>query len=194
MSEPRPNIGTIISKWLGKAIGGPISVSKSIKVATYSVAEFLLWTVGASLVFDIRRIKEAKIREIEAEADCKKAEAQIREAEGIEAANRANFPKRRDKLAEIERERRALENAKTEAEIEMLQAKTEAIRIETKSKAKSRFIEAISKLKQDGGALFVDEQNLRRLTKEEPWDPVEEFNSTKSEPEEFNQTEQDRIE
>ena len=116
-----------------------------------------------NLVTDIRRIKEAGVRRIEAEADEKVAEAQRKLADAAAAANQANLPKRRDAVARAELELKRAEAVKTLAEANAVQMDAETRRLQAVEEAKIRFLEALSKLRQDGGDLLVDSVNLQEI-------------------------------
>jgi hypothetical protein len=119
--------------------------------------------VGTGLADDLGQIKDSLIRREKAKADAEEADAKKRLAEATEAANRATLHRRKDRLAELEFERKRLENAKTEAEIRALTSDAETRRIQAVADGEAKLIEALSKVKQEGGAVFFDTENLRRI-------------------------------
>ncbi|MCA8993819.1 MAG: hypothetical protein KDA88_17660 [Planctomycetaceae bacterium] len=163
--------GGTIYKWMARAIGDPTKRhAKSIWAATLSVAEALMSVVNNGLATDIRRIKNAHIRGIEVRTEKEEAEAELAGAKGkqvlaeaVEASNRATLHKRKDAEARIERRRREAEAAKTEAEAEAIRMDAETRRITAETEGLARLIEALSLLKQQGGGLAVDPDELRRL-------------------------------
>ena len=97
-----------------------------------------------------------------------------------EAANRATLHQRRDAFAQAEREKARAEAAKaqaeaakTQAEANKILAEAEYIRTEANARrqqaqieAKLRFLEAVSRLRQEGGELYVDSENLEQLLRQ----------------------------
>jgi len=156
-------IGELISKYIGKALGGPTFIARSIAVATLSVAKSLLGMFGEGFVTDIECIKESFLRKMKAEADSAVGEAQKKMAEAAEAANRANLPKRKDAIARTEQELAQAKVAKTQAEGEAIRKDAETRRLQAIAEAKARLLEALGKLRQEGGDIFFDRDNLRKI-------------------------------
>ena len=154
---------SFVWKLIGRALGGPAVAVRSVAIATLSVAELLLELANVGLVSDIHRLKEALLQRSEAETDAKQAEAQKKLAEAAEAANVANLPKRKDAIAKIERRQREAQVAKTEAEAEVIRKDAETRRLAAVQEGKARLLEAVSKLRGEGGEFMVDPDNLRRI-------------------------------
>jgi hypothetical protein len=153
----------VIGKLFAIAIAGSKNVSLVIGVATLRVAETLLEMVLGAEVSDISRLKESLIERIEAETVSQKADSMRKLAEAIEATNKANLHKRKDALAVAERDIARAQAAKTQEEADAIKRDSETRRIEAIAKARTDFIEAISKLKQEGGEIVFDAENLRAL-------------------------------
>jgi uncharacterized membrane protein YqiK len=159
-----------IGRYAVRAVGGPVFLTRAIAVATVSVAHTLIRLVSAGLASDLGRVKEVLLSKLEAEAASKdaeavaaQAEAQKKLAEAAEAANRANLPKRRDAIAKAERQKARAEAAKTLAEADAIRTDAETKRTRAVAEAYSLLLEALSKLRQDGGELIVDTEQLRKL-------------------------------
>lgn len=163
MPIPLNDLNQIAVKCFARAIGAPVAFGRYILIATLSVAETLASLAALTLVPDMRRLKELIFRRLEAQSDEQVAAAQKKLAEAAEAANRANLPKRRDAIARCELEIKKAEAAKTEAEAEAIRMDAETRRIEAIEKAKIQLLEALSRLRQEGGDLFVDTENLQQI-------------------------------
>jgi uncharacterized membrane protein YqiK len=170
MSGMLQRFGEIVRKWFARSIETPGQYARSALAATLTVAQTLLELNKQTLIPDIKRIKEANIQQIEAkaskrkaEAEEKHAEAQKRAAEAVEAANRATLHKRRDALARAERDRQEAEAAKTRSEAEAIRMDAETRRIQAVAEAQARLLEAVSRLRQEGGEFFVSKENLEQL-------------------------------
>ncbi|MGV2336311.1 MAG UNVERIFIED_CONTAM: hypothetical protein LVR18_20125 [Planctomycetaceae bacterium] len=166
MPLPFENIKQLAIKYVADAIGGPVAALRSILIATLSLAEMLARLAAATVVPDLRRLKELTFRRLEAQTDQQVAEAEKKLAEAADAANRANLPKRRDAIARIEQEIKQAEAAKTQAEADAIRMDAETRRFVAIKEAETKLIEALSRLRQDGGDLFVDPDNLRRIIDE----------------------------
>jgi uncharacterized membrane protein YqiK len=163
MTEPALGFRTRLARYIGTAIDGPKFLGRYIAIGTLSLAETLLELVNAHIVTDIARIKESLIRRIEAETDEKRAEADRKTAEAAEAANRATLHKRQDAIAKAERQQKQAEAAKTEAEADAIRADAETRRIEAVAGAQARLLEAIAKLRKEGGDVFFSKDNLQQI-------------------------------
>lgn len=164
-----PPVVTVL-KYLGQAVSGPAFATRAATAATLSTAQALLSMVGSPWVDDIKRLKESLILKNESAATAASADAQKRVAEAAEASQRANLHKRRDRLARIEHERQRAEADKVQAEAYKIVADAEATRVDAETRrltamaeAQARLIEALSKLKQEGGNFAISEENLNRL-------------------------------
>ncbi|MDB5295997.1 MAG: hypothetical protein JWO31_1980 [Phycisphaerales bacterium] len=164
-----PILGTVL-KYLGRAVSGPAATARAAAAATATTAHAVASLFGGPWIADLRRIKEAELKKVDAAASAASAEAQKKVAEAAEASARANLHKRNDRLAKIERDRLAADAAqaraaaaKTQAEADAIRSDADSRRVAAVAEAKARFIEAISKLQQAGGCVAFDEENLRRI-------------------------------
>jgi hypothetical protein len=123
----------------------------------------LLSLISENLAQDVSQIKDSLIRRDRAEADGAEAEAMKKLAEAAEAVNRANIHKRKDRLALLHQQSVRLQNAKTQAEIEVLLADADTRRAHAIGETKAKLIEALSKVTQEGGAVFFSQENLERI-------------------------------
>jgi len=158
----------LMFRWLGRALGGPQSVGRYVSVATLSVAHTLMSLVSQGMASDISRMKESLLKRIEAEADTKAAEAQKRLADAVDAANRANLPKRFDAIARAEKEMARANAAKKNAEGQAILMDAETRRIQAVADAKAKLLDALSRLRQEGGEFLVDTENLKEIIRKSP--------------------------
>jgi hypothetical protein len=168
---------TVIGKFIGTSVSGSVIATRAVIVATLSLARTLLSMVGGPCVDDLQKLKQSLLTKTNAEAVAASAEAQKKLAEAAEASRKANLHKRNDRLAKIEREYKAAEAAKvradaakTEAEADKVRADAEAVRLDAETKrltaaaeAQAKLLDAIGKLKQEGGAFAIDPESLRRM-------------------------------
>ena len=164
-------------KWIGTSLTGPKNLTKNIWIATVATASFLLSNVGIYLE-DLNRIKKAGLQSIE-------ADAQIKIAKSLEAANKASHMKRSQAIADNEAVAKAkkliAETSKIEAEANKENAKAHAIISDAKSRQKKvsaaiavlkeertkkeqveiNLIEALKLLKEEGGGLYVNVKQLQ---------------------------------
>lgn len=167
MTDSSAGIGTLLLKGFATALGGPQFLARSIAIATASAAEICLGLIHEGWASDIGRIKESLLCKMEAEADEEAAKAQKMLAEAAEAENRADLPKRRDAFAQAKKRHAQARTAKTEAETEAIRMDAETRRMEAVAKGKAALLEALFRLKQEGGDLMLDSENLRRIMREE---------------------------
>jgi hypothetical protein len=164
MSSPwMSQAGAFCMRWFAKAITGSSVVARFSIVASLAVAETLLDLIHSGIVVDVSTVKDSMIRKFSAEADAAEADAMKKLADAADASNRANLHKRKDRLAQIDYEQRKLGLAKTQAEISAIESDTESRRIQAMADARSRVIDSISKLRQAGGDVFLDEENLKEI-------------------------------
>ena len=150
--------------WLsGIAIATSATAARAIALATLSLAKILLKLIVSHIATDIGQFKDDILRRHKAQADAASAEAKKKLAEAAEAVNRAALHKRKDALAKLEREAKELQNAKTQAEIHTILHDADTRRIQATAEAQARLIEAISKLRQEGGDIFFSQQNLLEI-------------------------------
>jgi hypothetical protein len=163
---PTPDLRAVIFRYAAKALGGTKPLGRMVLTATLSLADTLLTACRDGSISDVRRVKETLIRRTEAETTTKEADAQKRMAEAVEAANRASLHKRNDALAKAEKSLKQAKADKVRADAAKTEAEAKAILAEAATKriaAMATFLDAVSKLRQAGGDLFVDRDELKRL-------------------------------
>jgi hypothetical protein len=168
MTTPPTGLGAVIARLVADALGGPQAIARQIYPASLAVVEALLSLWNSRAVPDIRRLKEAAHRRNEAYTEGEEAKAKKQVAEATEAANRANLPKRKDALARYEKEKVRAEAARTQAEAEAIRMDAETRRFQAKADAQIKLLEAISRLRQDGGEFFVNPENLKAILNRRP--------------------------
>jgi len=119
----------------------------------------VLEVINEGLVRDLSRLKEALLGKMEAESDSKIAEAQKKIADAIEAANRATRSRRQDAIIKATSEIAKAITAKTREEVNAIRTDTKTRRLQAIAQARIRLIEAISRLRQEGGDVFIDLDN-----------------------------------
>lgn len=163
-------------RWAGRALTGAAkTMARPAAIATLSLSQMLLELINAHLAHDFGEMKESLLRRQNAEAAAAEADALRKLAEAAEASNRATIHRRKDREATIERESKELANARTRAEIDAIRSDAESRKRVAIADARARLIEAISKLSQEGGALFFDKGNLRRILELSPDDLAAEY-------------------
>lgn len=149
--------GAFLLKCVGHIWKPPAAWLQASWLAYVSVSAYLLELLDIQVADDFRRYKDALLRETEAKSDAEVAKAQKLLAEAKEASNVATASKRRAELDRLEQE----------AKIDHTRAKTEAIRAETKNQeivaAEEQLKRAISVLKQHGGHIIFDSDNLKKI-------------------------------
>jgi hypothetical protein len=167
---PFAEICGIIWKRLGTAVAGPKALARMGAIATLSVADTLLTMIDATLVTDIRRVKESLIRRVEARTATVEAAATKKLAEAIEAADKADLPARKDAIARATKEKALAEAAKSQAEADKSQAEADKVRsdieiqrLQPMTDARVRLLEAITKLRAAGGDVYFDADNLKAI-------------------------------
>ncbi|MFA5239507.1 MAG: hypothetical protein WC476_07355 [Phycisphaerae bacterium] len=161
---PLPSeIEEMLAKFIAKVLGGPKAVFRCIAIASFSLAECLLGLINQGIINDIKRVKESLIHKMEADVDFAVAKARKKLAEAAEAANRANLHKRVDAIAQAEEELIRTRAAKTQAEADAIRKDAETRRLKTVADAKTGFLRAVKKLQQEGGNIFLDRDNLRKI-------------------------------
>lgn len=143
-------------RFVGRAVSGPRFAVNAVKTATLSVAQVLAELWGLGIADDIRLLKEDGLKRSAASARKLMAEA-------VEAENKATLAKRNDRISKAEEQQKLADAAKTNAEAKAALIKAKAERIRAVADAHVGLIEAISKLKQKGGSVAIDPENLARL-------------------------------
>ena len=127
-----------------------------IGIGTASFAEAMLTQVRATIVRDIRLVKDSLIKQLENDTKAGQADTMLKLAEAAKAENEADLPLKEIALREKETEAGI---RKTKAEADKMEAEAEAIR----AKAMADFLEAVSRLQNEGGDFFADAKNLEQL-------------------------------
>jgi hypothetical protein len=156
-------VAELLAKFACKVLRGPKTIARIIAIATLSLAELFIGLLEQGIVTDIRRVKESLVRKMEAEADAADAEAQKKMADAAKAANEANLHKRKDAIARIKLEQEKVKVAKTEAEAEAIRKDAETRRLQAVTEAQARLMEAIGKLRREGGNIYFDRNNLEKI-------------------------------
>lgn len=146
----------ILGKLVATALRGPRRLAAVSRAATLSVAQTLAELVKSQLAGDIRRIKESQIAGMEAEASRKLADAVL-------AANNANRLKATEALIECEAEERRAVAEKTRAEADAILRDARTREFAEVSKARATLIDAIARLRSEGGDLLLDSDGLAVL-------------------------------
>lgn len=160
--NPR-KIAELVWKFIGRALTGPRTVTDSVRFALVSTAELLLGMIGSHYAKDIKSWKKQLLRSRKAKSDAADAEAQRKMAEAVEAANKATRAKRPSLIDKAEAQLKLAEAAKTNAEAHALLMDAETRRIKEVTDAKARLIEAVGRLRGEGGEVFFNESNLREI-------------------------------
>lgn len=161
----------VFMKWTAKALTAAKKHTASIWAATYSTADFLFENMGF-YVHDLKRIKEAKLKEIEAETDKKVNEA-------AEIANRINLSQRNQAIVEIEgtaNARKTIDEAqKIVAETETIEVKNEIMKQMLVAKtvvnqaegrrevSRKHLVNALEQLQEEGGKFYADSKHLSEI-------------------------------
>lgn len=155
----------IVTKIVGRAISGPKTVMRSIAIATISTAETLYFLITGGVIEDLGRVKEALLKKVEAEADLAVAEVEAKKkiTEAIAAVNEAIRKKRPSQIDRAEAELRWAQAAKTKEEAKAIRRGAETNREKLITEAQTRLVEAIAKLRQNGGAVYVDSDDLKKI-------------------------------
>jgi hypothetical protein len=166
MTMPPAGIGEQIVKFVGAAIKrSEASLDAATIVAVSFAKSFLRYLLPDGVISDIDRMKESLLRKMDAEAAKEEAEAQNRLAEAAEAANHATLHKRKDAFAAAERRKLEAEADKVEAEGEAVLMDAETRRLQAMADSRIRLIEAVSRLRQEGGDVLVSRENLESIVR-----------------------------
>jgi hypothetical protein len=162
--------GEILVRLIAKATDGPASLVRATCVATLTVAEYIVSCIDCRIASDIHDIKQSLLQKIKAEGDTAIADVKKKLADAANATNRATLHKRKDRVAKAKRAQLEAQAAKTQAEAEATRTNAEAERLRAEAEAqarlieaKSRFVEAIAGLRQQGGDVFFDREALHKM-------------------------------
>ena len=160
-------IGKVIAKSKG-AVAGSI-------IAICSVAQTLLQTFHSTLVADVRKIKEQFEKRLDADTMKMVAEA-------AEAAYKVTPVAHGEEMRRLAAERQAIENRKLAAEAAVVEAAADKARVDAareqlhlmqeviEEARKKRFadaqqevFDALQQFQKEGGTLYVDPEQLKKL-------------------------------
>lgn len=175
----------IFGKVLAKCASPAKGLQEPAMAALASVAEFLLQVCDATLVRDVRRLKSALFRRIDARTSIEVSEAKAKLAEASQDANKVTAKVFEESLRLIERDRALIENCKRRAEAEIAEARADKAKAEAADRsirtmrsmlgllkemrqtrieeAQIELFSALGQLSQEGGALHIDSKNLMEL-------------------------------
>ena len=170
MSGMLQKFGSVVARIVALSTSGPKRYARLATAASLSVAQYLLQVSKSQLVPDVRRLKETFIEAAEADTEAKKARSMKALAEATEASNNATIHKRDDAIA-LAKQREALAiAAKAEAEVEKIKMESQAAMMDAQTRrgqaiadAQVKFVDALSRLKQEGGQFFVNQDNLENI-------------------------------
>ncbi len=145
----------IITKGAGYFIVSS-NMAKSVAIAALSTTGTFLNLLNERVASDIKDIKDNLKKQIEADTQKKVSEA-------VDAANKANLPKRDDAFAKAELRKKEADAAKTEAEAKAIELKAKGEFEKNIADAKARLLEAQSKIAQEGGMVFYNKADLQNL-------------------------------
>ena len=155
--------------YLARALGGTAALGRFTLIATLTVAETSLKAIkkeedglADGLIRDIRHFKDDLYKKNKTDVKAYQAQAHKTVAEAAKASNRNSFQQRPKVIAAREKE--------LEAQADLTQAKADATRMNAQTqriaaiaRAKAELIEALAKLKQEGGQVYMDAENLKEI-------------------------------
>jgi hypothetical protein len=156
-------IKDVVLRLIAKAASGPGFLANAIRTATLSVAHALAQLLKMGVAEDLRRLKEDGLRRSKAKTDAEEAKVRELMAKAAEAENKANLLNRNDRISRAEELQKLAEAAKTNAEAQVQLSKAEAERARARADAIVKLIHALTKLKEKGGWLGVDPNNIAGL-------------------------------
>lgn len=172
--------------FVGKFLAKCKSMGRASAVALASLAESLL-SLRNGWIDDLKRLKEAGFKSIEAKSSIDEAKARKEEAEAVSAANKLTDVEHEKAMHVLELQEKAIRNRKLEADAAVAEAKADKAKadaakakaaawksmIEVYDEAQKRNIkiaeeELVAALRQfnlEGGKLYIDSENLKSLLK-----------------------------
>ena len=167
---PVAELWAVIWKGVATAVTGPTELARLGVIATLSVVDTLLTLIDATVLTDIRLVKESLIRrveaktgEIEAKTQAAQAEAKKKVAEATDAANKATLHSRKDAIAQAQKDQARAAAAKSAAEVEAIRQEIETKRMQAIVDARIKFLEALTRLRAEGGDVMFDAKNLESI-------------------------------
>ncbi len=145
----------IITKGVGYFVVSSNMV-KSVVIAALSTTETFVSFLNERVASDIKDIKDNLKKQLEADTQKKVSEA-------MDAANKANLPKRKDAFAKVKLRIEEAQAAKTEAEARAIELQAKGQYEKNMADAKARLLEAQSKIAQEGGMVFLNKADLQNL-------------------------------
>ena len=178
-------IGAAVSKFLAFPVSRIKGFRDTSIVALASVAQTMLEMCNCTLAEDVKKIKKEFIKRVKARTQMEIAEARKRVAEAANAANKVTARAHEEELRRLERERLQIENATkkvglSQAEAQASEAHSKAITAKLKNiqsikemleearqkrgeEAENELVEALRQLNTEGGKIYFDSDNLKRL-------------------------------
>jgi hypothetical protein len=153
--------GSSIWKIIASIIDGPSEWSRVSLVSLLAVGGTLLKLVISDHVTVVERLEDQLMRRSEAETQIVEAEAKRKQAEAVDAVNRASMSKRNCQIRKLETQRLKLQNDELMAQIDSIRLDAENQQVI--ANAKVRLLDALSSLRREGGDMFVGEKNLDGL-------------------------------
>lgn len=145
---------------IATAIGGRAGGTKERRRSVIRTAGVMFRLFREYKIDSIRRIEEATVREVEAEAFEACADAQKRVAEAAEIQARAALTRAE---ADLVLAKAAALSSNAEAKRIEAEANAESKRIKAIGDARTKLIEAVAKLKRAGGSFAIDESEIKKL-------------------------------
>lgn len=158
-----PDLASPIIKYTGAALKALTGVMPGAVIPMLSMAEVLFGVLHAQLANDIGNFKCELLRREKAKTDQQVAEAKRKLAEAALVANRSADRHFQEKQRELELEKQRLDNAKSQAEIDVLRTDAHSRQVQAMAEGQARLLEAFSKLRQEGGDAFFSEENLKAI-------------------------------
>jgi hypothetical protein len=165
MNPVSPETGELLAKLIAKAIDGPAALARVVAIATLHFVEAVAKLIDEGVAEDIERVRKSFMQRIDSEGEIAAAEAKRRMAEAAEAANRATLHKRNEAIGRAQQALLKAKAAKTEAEAEAIAKDAETRRMQAMADGKERLMEAIAKLRSEGGEIIFDRKNLEKVRK-----------------------------
>lgn len=156
MSPLLPETGDLLVKLASMPLSGLATLGRIVGIETLSLAEILAECIHPRLANDIREMKDSLRKKEMADARKMVAEATV-------AINRASLHKRNVAMAKAEENIKKEQAAKTKAEADVIRQHAKMRQLEAATNAYIKILEAIGRLRSEGGDVYIDSENLRRI-------------------------------
>jgi hypothetical protein len=153
----------VVLRLVAKAASGPGFLANAIRTATLSVGQVLAKLLKMGIADDVRQLKEDGLRRSRARTGVEEARVRELMAKAAEAENRANLVNRNDRIMRAEELQKLASAAKTNAEAKALLTRVETERATARADAVVRLIDSLAKLRENGGSLGIDPNNISTL-------------------------------